>query len=386
MVKEALNHKYKELEESKPILKVLENYMTYRKKIDEVMMGRARLSSDEYGEEEKMRIGVKEINMGAIADRFQRLKGLEAGESVVDDEEGIWSTKVTGGDQSDVLTYGQVDGVSSWLINETTIETLFGVKFTSLSDIDAFSNSIKEEKYADILSPMSTADINAAVNAIETIERKFQVVLDSHVIRQDHAFLSDHIVQSVDIITKSTSYAGATGASTKEQPNVSSNFRPLVADPVFNGVNILIPRKVVEKAGLEAVLESGPWMIRKTLIILKKWSMSTSLQKEELMRIPIWVKLHDDLLQVFEEDEADLVDVVTIGIPSLMGDEFTKETIRVEYGYIKNHKKTVKNEQARTRESEEYKKKPKIQAEAKKVKPQSNPVKMVKNWSTKVNQ
>ncbi|GJY99987.1 hypothetical protein Tco_0517417 [Tanacetum coccineum] len=33
------------------------------------------------------------------------------------------------------------------------------------------------------------------------------------------------------------------------------------------------------------------------------------------------------------------------------------------YGYIKNHKKTVKNEQARTREPEEYK------AEARKAKP-----------------
>ncbi|GKC70294.1 hypothetical protein Tco_1116177, partial [Tanacetum coccineum] len=31
------------------------------------------------------------------------------------------------------------------------------------------------------------------------------------------------------------------------------------------------------------------------------------------------------------------------------------------YGYIRNHKKTVKNGQARTRESEEYKKKPKNQ-------------------------
>ncbi|GKD37367.1 hypothetical protein Tco_1257574, partial [Tanacetum coccineum] len=36
------------------------------------------------------------------------------------------------------------------------------------------------------------------------------------------------------------------------------------------------------------------------------------------------------------------------------------------YGSVKNHKKTVKNGQARTRESEEYK------AEARKVKPQSN--------------
>ncbi|GJZ08034.1 putative ribonuclease H-like domain-containing protein [Tanacetum coccineum] len=56
MVKEALDRKYKELEESKPILEVLENYMTYRKNLDEVMMGRARLSSDEYGKEEKIRI------------------------------------------------------------------------------------------------------------------------------------------------------------------------------------------------------------------------------------------------------------------------------------------------------------------------------------------
>ncbi|GJQ99581.1 putative ribonuclease H-like domain-containing protein [Tanacetum coccineum] len=55
-VKEELDRKYKELEESKPILEVLENYMTYRKKLDEVLMGRARLSIDDYGEEAKMRI------------------------------------------------------------------------------------------------------------------------------------------------------------------------------------------------------------------------------------------------------------------------------------------------------------------------------------------
>ncbi|GKD09379.1 hypothetical protein Tco_1189064 [Tanacetum coccineum] len=38
------------------------------------------------------------------------------------------------------------------------------------------------------------------------------------------------------------------------------------------------------------------------------------------------------------------------------------------YGYIKNHKKTVKNGQARTRESKEYKKKPKNQSRSQKVK------------------
>ncbi|GJY47357.1 hypothetical protein Tco_0436420 [Tanacetum coccineum] len=55
-VKESLNKKYKELEESKPILEVLENYMTYRKKLDKVIIGRARLSNNEFNEEDKMRI------------------------------------------------------------------------------------------------------------------------------------------------------------------------------------------------------------------------------------------------------------------------------------------------------------------------------------------
>ncbi|GJS46677.1 zinc knuckle CX2CX4HX4C containing protein [Tanacetum coccineum] len=130
--------------------------------------------------------------------------------------------------------------------------------------------------------------------------------------------------------------------------------------------------KFDSRAGLEDKLEGGPWLIWKSLIILKKWSMDTRLLKEELTRIPIWVKLHDVPIQVFKEDgisliatfiikpvmldsytsfmcneswgrtsfarclikvnsEADLMDVVTIGILSLSGDGFTKETICVEY-------------------------------------------------------
>ncbi|GKC05143.1 hypothetical protein Tco_0996753, partial [Tanacetum coccineum] len=58
------------------------------------------------------------------------------------------------------------------------------------------------------------------------------------------------IVKSVDINAKPTSYAGATGASTKDQTKVEANFRSLVADKVFGGVNISIPRKFVEKVSV----------------------------------------------------------------------------------------------------------------------------------------
>nr|GEY17142.1 hypothetical protein [Tanacetum cinerariifolium] len=64
----------------------------------------------------------------------------------------------------------------------------------------------------------------------------------------------DPIVYDVNINTKSTLYAGAAGANHKVQPKVTSNFCPLVFDPVFEGVNIYIPRKVVEKVNSNADL------------------------------------------------------------------------------------------------------------------------------------
>ncbi|GKB06796.1 zinc knuckle CX2CX4HX4C containing protein [Tanacetum coccineum] len=73
--------------------------------------------------------------------------------------------------------------------------------------------------------------------------------------------------------------------------------------------------------GLQDVLKSGSWMIRNSLIILKKWMMNTSLFKEELTRILVWVKLHDVPVQVFLEDGISLI-ATQIGKP-IMLDSFT---------------------------------------------------------------
>ncbi|GJY26158.1 zinc knuckle CX2CX4HX4C containing protein [Tanacetum coccineum] len=285
------------------------------------------------------------------------------------------------------------------------------VPLTTVGDLHKLINDIEASKHDELLSGMNNDDRMESLAALGTICNSIQAdnnnadeipckvshIDDSINLNVDEPTIpSDPIVQSVDINTKLTSYAGDAGASAKDQPKVKSNFLTLVADPVFDGVNISIPRKVVEKvrkhglkrimmnskgffffkfdsrAGLEAVLEGGPWLIRKSSIILKKWSMDTRLLKKELTCILIWVKLHDVPIQVFEEDgisliatfigkpvmldsytssicneswgrssfarclievnsKVDLVDVVTIGIPSLYEDGFTKETIRVEY-------------------------------------------------------
>ncbi|GJS27514.1 hypothetical protein Tco_0488134 [Tanacetum coccineum] len=52
---------------------------------------------------------------------------------------------------------------------------------------------------------------------------------------------------------------------------------------------------------------------------------------------------------------------------------------------LKNHKKAVKNEQARTRKSEEYKKKPKNQSRSQKSQASVKSAKVSQRWSTKVN-
>ncbi|GJU40295.1 DNA-directed DNA polymerase [Tanacetum coccineum] len=55
-IKEVLDQKYKELEEPKPILEVLENYVVYKKKLYEVLMGIERLSNKDFSEKVKVKI------------------------------------------------------------------------------------------------------------------------------------------------------------------------------------------------------------------------------------------------------------------------------------------------------------------------------------------
>ncbi|GKC46603.1 zinc knuckle CX2CX4HX4C containing protein [Tanacetum coccineum] len=322
--------------------------------------------------------------------------------------------------------------------NVLIIAEIFRVPFKTFADIEDLINGIEMGKHEAVWSNLTEEKLKGVMDSMFTTWKRLmdenpsvasKVGNTENVDKTSAPSYESPIVQFVDINTKLTSYAGVASASAKDQPKVNSNFRPLVADPVFDGVNISIPRKVVKKvstrvehtlhgyfigkrmafpdveyyarnnwakhglkritmntigffffkfdtrAGLEAILEGGPWMIHKSPIILKKWPMETRLLKEELTRILIWVKLHDVPIQVFEEDgisliatfigkpvlldsytssmcndswgrssfarcltkvnsKADLMDVVTIGIPSLTRDGFTKETIHVEYEWM----------------------------------------------------
>ncbi|GJU47961.1 zinc knuckle CX2CX4HX4C containing protein [Tanacetum coccineum] len=289
------------------------------------------------------------------------------------------------------------------------VANFFGVSLKSFKEIDDFTKELEADTLLKLQENTQTVDDNPGmvsssvhelrvggagndyVNSIANINSEFSSKMETlagyGTTLPDIVSPNDPIVRSVDINTKPKSYVGAAGASAKDQPTVS-NFRPLVADPVFDGVNISIPRKVIEKvstcfedtlygyfigkrmafpvveyyvrnnwakhgltrimmnnkgffffkfnsrADLETILEGGPWLIRKSPIILKNWSMDTRLLKEELARIPIWVKLHDVPIQV--NSDFDILEVVTTSVPSLTRDDFTKETIRVDPHIVTN--------------------------------------------------
>nr|GFA02615.1 zinc knuckle CX2CX4HX4C [Tanacetum cinerariifolium] len=141
---------------------------------------------------------------------------------------------------------GSPNMISSPLVSHTTIINIhhrgpfdidvaatFEVPLTTVGDLQMLINDIEAGKHNELSARMTNEDRVKTLNALGTIYNSIQA--------------DNHFVQSVDINTKSTSYAGAAGARAKDQPKVSFNFRPLVANPVFNGVNISIPRKVVEK-------------------------------------------------------------------------------------------------------------------------------------------
>ncbi|GJU32816.1 putative reverse transcriptase domain-containing protein [Tanacetum coccineum] len=88
----------------------------------------------------------------------------------------------------------------------------------------------------------------------------------------------------------------------------------------------------------------------------------------------------------FKKLKRSRIAIVKVRWNSKCGPEFTwerKDQMKLKYGCIKDHKKTVKNGQTRTRESEEYKKKPKNQSRSQKSQALvKSSQRKVNSWST----
>ena len=130
--------------------------------------------------------------------------------------------------------------------------------------------------------------------------------------------------------------------------------------------------KFDSKDGVDMVLSKGPWLIRNTPLFLKTWSPNVALVKENVKKVSIWVKMHDVPIAAYTDDglsmiatklgnpkvldshttsmcinawgrpsfaraivevdaDNELKKTVSVAVPNIGGEGFTRTTVRVEY-------------------------------------------------------
>ncbi|GJT38425.1 retrotransposon protein, putative, ty1-copia subclass [Tanacetum coccineum] len=133
--------------------------------------------------------------------------------------------------------------------------------------------------------------------------------------------------------------------------------------------------KFGSKKGMEAMLESGTWLISNVTLILKLWTPDANIIKGGVCNILVWVKLHDVPITAFTKDgltaiaaklgsplmldsyttvmcidscgrasyaramielkaDVDLRDAIVVSIPKFSGEGFTMSTNHVEYEWV----------------------------------------------------
>nr|GEV93755.1 retrovirus-related Pol polyprotein from transposon TNT 1-94 [Tanacetum cinerariifolium] len=114
------------------------------------------------------------------------------------------------------------------------------------------------------------------------------------------------------------------------QQYVSNTWRKFGFEKITRNDDGVYLFKFASKSGMDQVLEKGPWLIRKSPIILNKWTASVSLKKGEgrisFSRALIEISAHFVLKKE-----------VTMAIPDEEGGGHTKEVIRVLYEWKPPH-------------------------------------------------
>ncbi|GJQ92635.1 hypothetical protein Tco_0003774 [Tanacetum coccineum] len=96
----------------------------------------------------------------------------------------------------------------------------------------------------------------------------------------------------------------------------------------FIGDRLAFP--LVENYGMESVLENGPWLVRRVPLILNEWTPNTILKKDEIKRVPVWVKMHHVPIVAYSEIGLSLIST-QIGKP-IMLDSYTSNMCLHSWG------------------------------------------------------
>ncbi|GKA85591.1 zinc knuckle CX2CX4HX4C containing protein [Tanacetum coccineum] len=69
--------------------------------------------------------------------------------------------------------------------------------------------------------------------------------------------------------------------------------------------------------GIVKTLDGGPWFIRSMPIFLNVWSINTKLKREEITKVPVWVKIHKVPMVAFSKTRLSLI-TTQLGRPIML--------------------------------------------------------------------
>ncbi|GKA28065.1 retrovirus-related pol polyprotein from transposon TNT 1-94 [Tanacetum coccineum] len=89
--------------------------------------------------------------------------------------------------------------------------------------------------------------------------------------------------------------------------------------------------KFSSKDGMNALIENGPWLIQNVLLILKKWTPSANIMKDDVCIIPSWGRSNYARAIVELRADAELKDTLVVAVPKSVGEGYTIRNIHVQY-------------------------------------------------------
>ncbi|GKA39847.1 zinc knuckle CX2CX4HX4C containing protein, partial [Tanacetum coccineum] len=247
------------------------------------------------------------------------------------------------------------------------VAATFGVPLTTVGDLQKLINDIDAGKHDELLSELTNEDRMETLEALGSICNSIKVDRNNaDVIPCKVSYADDSININVDESTIPSDPIIQFWTSISQHPMLELRVEVQRINQMLIPTSVpwwLIPYLMVltslflakhgmkrimmnskglfffkfdSRAGLEAVLEGGPWLIlfeedgiSLIAMFIGKPVMLDSYTSS--MCNDSWGRSSFARCLIEVNSEADLVDVVTIGIPSLSDDDFTKETIRVEY-------------------------------------------------------
>ncbi|XP_022024390.1 uncharacterized protein LOC110924702 [Helianthus annuus] len=224
-------------------------------------------------------------------------------------------------------------------------------------------SGLKTKSYADSLLANKNVKLNFRALASDRIQEGCDVVLPRESVR---------VVQNKMANTLYGYFLGDRVAYPVVDYFVRNNWKKYGVQKSMMNANGFFFFKFSEEAGMLNALKAGPWIIRSQPLFLDIWRPTTKLEKKEVKKVQIWVKIHDVPIAAYTEDglsmiattigepkvldsytssmcsdmwgrssyaralievsaEKNLRDQITLAIPEPEGEGFVKETMSVEY-------------------------------------------------------